>query len=698
MPTKFKHLIEEAKADTFKSMEDGELRDFRFRFIQLFERFFHDPATDQIRGMAKGDFLSRYVELRVEMTHRGLPIPGEREIDRLVKDRVVRKGLWSLDVPGLGDIVLAMDYVAITGDYIRDPKEAGAVQVVIKAAKEDRGILYDPEALKTCIAKALEETGKEIQVAWQHGGFFQDHMPVFDLILRPKPTNRISPGDPAAAAPAEPIEKKLTPAQQAEVDAESAVIGESAKTARAKGIHKFEPAKWTHPNGHPRCLICGHEEPIGGICNKTLPKAEADKQFEYWYQTGEWLTKGGAGSGNFGHAGGAGGPGNPGGSAASLGIADVYHGTTRKALESIIADGIKPAQGQHYRKELYYGDRAGAVFVTTSKLEAEDYARLAGRKEKADEIAVIHVRLPAGTKLQVDTEHYGSGKAFYTRQAIKPGSIIGAKIIDVRTRESRTISLKADGRIPDAGDIYVVVLIRNDPDPEGGIAKGGPEDGLEKGGAGSGNFGHEGGAGGQGNPGGSQGTGGGEPRAVDEKWAANLSSAENDAVGSWIGSEYQDIRESRMTGRPSSSPRINRAADELDAMFDKYPNGGAQDKALFRGLSQVPDDAFETLSNKGAGDKIEIDKTIQSWSKTEGIAVGFADGGKSVIFKLPAGRQSTKELDISLRGFKGEDEVIMKTTGFKIASIEKTTYDYKPSWGGNIKEDRLIIHLIESND
>ena len=53
MPAKFKHLIEEAKAETFKAMDDGELRDFRFRFVQLFDRFFHVPATDQIRGMAK---------------------------------------------------------------------------------------------------------------------------------------------------------------------------------------------------------------------------------------------------------------------------------------------------------------------------------------------------------------------------------------------------------------------------------------------------------------------------------------------------------------------------------------------------------------------------------------------------------------------------------------------------------------------
>src|SRR5262249_6589062 len=39
------------------------------------------------------------------------------------------------------------------------------------------------------------------------------------------------------------------------------------KTPEAQRPHRFKPAEWTHPNGHPRCLVCGDEEPIGGLCN-----------------------------------------------------------------------------------------------------------------------------------------------------------------------------------------------------------------------------------------------------------------------------------------------------------------------------------------------------------------------------------------------------------------------------------------------
>ena len=39
-----------------------------------------------------------------------------------------------------------------------------------------------------------------------------------------------------------------------------------ANSSQARRRHKFDPARWTHPNMHPRCRICGDEERIGGMC------------------------------------------------------------------------------------------------------------------------------------------------------------------------------------------------------------------------------------------------------------------------------------------------------------------------------------------------------------------------------------------------------------------------------------------------
>ena len=62
-------------------------------------------------------------------------------------------------------------------------------------------------------------------------------------------------------------------------ETESAKIRENEKDA--KFPHKFKPAEWTHPNGHPRCLECGDEERTGGVCEKAykLPKRGAFLQY-----------------------------------------------------------------------------------------------------------------------------------------------------------------------------------------------------------------------------------------------------------------------------------------------------------------------------------------------------------------------------------------------------------------------------------
>jgi hypothetical protein len=55
--------------------------------------------------------------------------------------------------------------------------------------------------------------------------------------------------------------------------AETEKIKENKKKYGEK-VHKFVAAEWTHPNGHPRCLMCGDEESISPECNREPTKAE----------------------------------------------------------------------------------------------------------------------------------------------------------------------------------------------------------------------------------------------------------------------------------------------------------------------------------------------------------------------------------------------------------------------------------------
>ena len=61
--------------------------------------------------------------------------------------------------------------------------------------------------------------------------------------------------------------KKIDKKSKITADKESEIIKENKKKPEAFQRHKFKPAVWTHPNGHPRCLTCGDEERTGGYCD-----------------------------------------------------------------------------------------------------------------------------------------------------------------------------------------------------------------------------------------------------------------------------------------------------------------------------------------------------------------------------------------------------------------------------------------------
>lgn len=63
---------------------------------------------------------------------------------------------------------------------------------------------------------------------------------------------------------------------------ETKQINENKKSGKASIRHEFKAAKWTFPNGHPRCLDCGQEESVSGFCEPTSGK-ELSK-FDSWVQ------------------------------------------------------------------------------------------------------------------------------------------------------------------------------------------------------------------------------------------------------------------------------------------------------------------------------------------------------------------------------------------------------------------------------
>lgn len=62
---------------------------------------------------------------------------------------------------------------------------------------------------------------------------------------------------------------------------ETDVINENKKK-HGGTVHKFTPAKWTHPNGHPRCLMCGQEQSFSPECNRAATPEEEAAVMESW--------------------------------------------------------------------------------------------------------------------------------------------------------------------------------------------------------------------------------------------------------------------------------------------------------------------------------------------------------------------------------------------------------------------------------
>jgi hypothetical protein len=73
--------------------------------------------------------------------------------------------------------------------------------------------------------------------------------------------------------------KALTAEQETEL------IRHNAQEPEARAPHRFKAAQWTHPNGHPRCKVCGNEERAGGMCRPDLEKSEFQTKADMPHET-----------------------------------------------------------------------------------------------------------------------------------------------------------------------------------------------------------------------------------------------------------------------------------------------------------------------------------------------------------------------------------------------------------------------------
>lgn len=118
---------------------------------------------------------------------------------------------------------------------------------VVESNPERVVLAFTGEGMPGKLTLTREEQGSDIWVAERTGG-------------RAPARKTAGPID---------VRKALTPSQQRDLEAENAAIAASKKRPAASARHPFVAAKFTHPNGHPRCRVCGSESNWIHVCNPT---------------------------------------------------------------------------------------------------------------------------------------------------------------------------------------------------------------------------------------------------------------------------------------------------------------------------------------------------------------------------------------------------------------------------------------------
>ena len=162
----------------------------------------------------------------------------------------------------------------------------------------------------------------------------------------------------------------------------------------------------------------------------------------------------------------------------------------------------------------------------------------------------------------------------------------------------------------------------------------------------------------------------------------NLTKAEKEALDTYSGTSYKDMRLYMKGGAPERKAllrewgdewynKIKKDSDTILKLFSKYHDGQAK-IAIHRSLGDLDEAFYNRLKAYKTGNTISIDKSMTSWTTDSKITDDFIGGTHRVKFSLRGGRTTTKELDVWRYSSQAhEKEVLVNTTNFKIVEVKE---------------------------
>lgn len=180
--------IEDMTRALLKKASERDLNNLRVRFINIYQKYFDGNTRKSAIGLEREDFVMKYIMLMEEMKQRGMKLSSWTGLDERTKDRIFKRAVWGLDVPELGDHVIVENYMAIGGSFVKSPRDAEDVDIIVRDSESNRD-----EGMELKVGRLINGmTEKDPHFVYAPKGPHSSYIPIFDLVLRARPqTKRI---------------------------------------------------------------------------------------------------------------------------------------------------------------------------------------------------------------------------------------------------------------------------------------------------------------------------------------------------------------------------------------------------------------------------------------------------------------------------------------------------------------------------
>jgi len=131
-----------------------------------------------MKKLTKREIIEKYEILKNEVNKRRLKYTSTMLLDRVL----FKRAMLGIDVSNLGDVVVVPDYITIGGGFVKSPRDAKDVDLIIRQDEDGRD-----EGMELKLSRLVQkQISKDCHFVYSKTGPHSNYIPMFDLVLRAK--------------------------------------------------------------------------------------------------------------------------------------------------------------------------------------------------------------------------------------------------------------------------------------------------------------------------------------------------------------------------------------------------------------------------------------------------------------------------------------------------------------------------------